>query len=223
MMREEFPEIKLYAHSNNLGFAKLANRGLKNASGSYLLILNADIVIEKKSVDLLLDYLKNNPDVGVVGPKLINFDGHTQHSFFRFYTPLVILYRRTALGKLRFARKKIDQFLYKDLDSKNPQEVDWIMGSAMMTSKNASSKIGYMEEKFGFLYFEDVDWCRRFWEKKYKVVYYPHSKMYHYHGKGSASMNALKAIFFNKLTREHIVSGMKYFWKYRGKPNPHKV
>jgi len=72
------------------------------------------------------------------------------------------------------------------------------------------------------MYFEDVDWCRRFWENGYKIVYYPQAKMYHYHGKGSASQTALKAIFFNKLTREHIKSAFKYFWKYLGKPNPHK-
>jgi GT2 family glycosyltransferase len=82
-------------------------------------------------------------------------------------------------------------------------------------------KIGLMEENFGFLYFEDVDWCRRFWENGFKVTYYPHSKMYHYHGKGSASVNPLKAVLFNKLTREHIKSAFKYFWKYRGKANPH--
>ena len=79
-----------------------------------------------------------------------------------------------------------------------------------------------MEENFGFMYFEDVDWCRRFWEKGFRVVYYPHAKMFHYHGKGSASQSALKAIFFNKLTREHIKSALKYFWKYFGKPNPRK-
>jgi len=223
IMREEFPEISFFSHQNNLGFAKLVNCGLSKARGLYLLILNADIIIEKKSVDILLDQLKNNPDIGVIGPKLINFDGQTQPSCFRFYTPLVILFRRTALGNIKFARRKINLFLYKDMNAEAPKEVDWIMGSAMMTTKKAVAKIGPMEENFGFLYFEDVDWCRRFWENGLKVVHYPYARMYHYHGKGSASMNAFKAVFLNKLTREHIKSGLKYFWKYFGKPNPHKV
>jgi len=223
MMREEFPETIFFSHAKNIGFAKLVNRGLKKAKGTYKLILNADIVMDKRSVDTLLDYLKHNSDIGVIGPKLINFDGQTQPSCFRFYTPLIILYRRTPLGKMKFARKKINQFLYKEKDLEKPQDVDWIMGSAMMTSEKALEKIGLMEENFGFLYFEDVDWCRRFWENGYKVVYYPYAKMYHYHGKGSASKNPLRAVFLNKLTREHIKSGLKYFWKYFGKPNPHKV
>lgn len=222
MMREEFPQIRFWGHPQNLGFAKLVNIGLKNAHGAYILILNADIVIERRSADMLLEYLKKNPSLGLVGPKLLNFDGKTQPSCFRFYTPLIILYRRTALGRLKFARKKIDQFLYKDKDLEKPQEVDWLMGSAMMASKKNIEKVGPMEENFGFMYFEDVDWCRRFWEKGLKVVYNPFAKMYHYHGKGSASPNSLRAIFFNKLTREHIKSGLKYFWKYAGKPNPHQ-
>jgi GT2 family glycosyltransferase len=95
------------------------------------------------------------------------------------------------------------------------------MGSAMMTSRKAVEKVGLMDDNF-YMYFEDVDWCRRFWENGYKVVYYPLARMFHYHGKGSASQSALKAVFLNRLTREHIKSAVKYFWKYFGKPNPHK-
>ncbi len=223
MMREDFPDVIFFPNEENLGFAKLVNIGLGNANGKYILILNADIVLEKKSADLLLEYLKSNPDVGIVGPKLLNFDGKIQPSRFQFYTLSIIVYRRTLLGKLNFAKKKIDEFLYKFSDPDKVIEVDWLMGSAMMASRKNIDRIGPMEENFGFMYFEDVDWCRRFWEKGLKVVYYPISRMYHYHGKGSASVNPLKAVLLNRLTREHIKSGLKYFWKYRGKPNPHKI
>ncbi|MDD3486815.1 MAG: glycosyltransferase family 2 protein [Candidatus Moranbacteria bacterium] len=222
MMRENFPEIAFFPHSKNLGFARLANEGLEKSTGDYILILNADIVIEKKSVDLLMEFLKKNPDVGLVGPKLLNFDGSIQPSRFRFYTPLVILYRRTPIGKLKFAQKKIQRFLYEDKDLEKPFEADWLMGSALMATRRSLEKIGLMEENFGFMYFEDVDWCRRFWESGLKVVYYPLVQMYHYHGKGSASAGVVKSVLFNKYTREHLKSGLKYFWKYLGKPNPHK-
>ncbi|MFA6285294.1 MAG: glycosyltransferase family 2 protein [Parcubacteria group bacterium] len=222
MMRESFPEIRFFSHFENLGFAKLVNRGLEKAKGDFLLILNADIIIEKKSADILIEYLKSNLTVGIIGPKLLNFDGRVQPSRFRFYTPLIILFRRTPLGRLGFAKKKIDKFLYKNADPDKPQEVDWIMGSAMMTRRETAQKIGLMEENFGFMYFEDVDWCRRFWEGGFKVVFYPYVKMFHYHGKGSASSGALKAVVFNRLTREHIKSALKYFWKYLGKSNPHQ-
>jgi GT2 family glycosyltransferase len=221
MMREEFPGVKFFPHKENLGFLRLVNKGIKRAKGDFFLILNADIIIEKKSADLLLEYLKSNPGVGVAGPKLLNFDGKIQASCFRFYTPPIILYRRTRLGKMKFAQRRIRKFLYKDKDLEKMQDVDWLMGSAMMTSRKAVEKVGLMDDNF-YMYFEDVDWCRRFWENGYKVVYYPLARMFHYHGKGSASQSALKAVFLNRLTREHIKSAVKYFWKYFGKPNPHK-
>src|SRR3989339_327571 len=221
MMREDFPDIRFFPHKDNLGFARLVNNGLRKSKGNFILILNADIIIEKKSADILLQELKKDPQIGIIGPKLMNFDGKVQPSCFRFYTPPIIVYRRTFLGKFRFAKRKIDKFLYKDKDLGKPQDVDWVMGSAMMTTRRAFEKVGLMEENFGFMYFEDVDWCRRFWEKRLRVVYYPHAKMFHYHGKGSASQSALRAVFLNKLTREHIRSALKYFWKYIGMPNPH--
>ncbi|OGI26840.1 MAG: hypothetical protein A2359_03925 [Candidatus Moranbacteria bacterium RIFOXYB1_FULL_43_19] len=222
MMRENFPDVHFFPFKENMGFSRLVNSGLRKAKGNYILILNADIIVEKKSADMLLQELKKNPQIGIIGPKLMNFDGNVQPSCFRLYTPPVIIYRRTFLGKFPFAKRKIDKFLYKDKDLGKTQEVDWVMGSAMMTSRKAFEKVGFMEENFGFMYFEDVDWCRRFWDKGLKVVYYPHVKMFHYHGKGSASQSALGAIFLNKLTREHIKSALKYFWKYIGKESPHK-
>lgn len=220
MMREEFPDVKFFPHKENLGFLRLVNKGIRKAEGNYYLVLNADIIIERKSVDILLEYLEKNPQVGIAGPKLLNFDGLLQYSCFRFYTPAIILYRRTFLGRFSFAKRKIEKFLLKDKDHNKPIKTDWIMGSALLTSRSAVKKVGLMDENF-YMYFEDVDWCRRFWENGYEVVYYPYAKMFHYHGKGSASQSALKAMLFNKLTREHIKSALKYFWKYFGKPNPH--
>ena len=134
---------------------------------------------------------------------------------------LFFLIEPTLLREIRSREiQTIEKPVFRTIEK--PVEVDWIMGSAMMTTRKNIEKIGLMEENFGFLYFEDVDWCRRFWEKGLKVVYYPYARMYHYHGKGSASQSALGAIFLNKLTREHIKSALKYFWKYIGKESPHK-
>jgi len=163
--------------------------------------------------------MKSNSDVGLCGPKLLNFNESMQPSCFRFYTPLTIIYRRTFLGRLSFAKKRLDEFLMKDFDHKSTKEVDWLMGSALMTKRSAIQKVGLMDSRFR-LYFEDVDWCRRFWEGGYKVIYYPDAKMYHYHGRGSAGKNMFKALISNRLTWIHILSGTKYFIKYAGKSLP---
>lgn len=223
MMREEFPQVKFFPFFENViytvGLQTLIKTGIQNSQGEYVLILNGDIMVEPGSVEKMLNYLKENSSIGILSPKLLNFNGTYQDSCFRFYKPITIIYRRTVLGKLAFAKKHLDWFLMRDYDRKNPKEVDWIMGSAMMIPRAAIKKVGPMDSRF-LMYMEDVDWCRRFWENGYKVVYYPLAQMLHYHGKGSGKNGFFYSIFFNKLTWIHINSAIKYFIKYFGKKNP---
>lgn len=219
MMQEDYADVVFLASKENIGFAGAVNRGLKISKGDYILILNGDIVVKKDAIEKLLEHIKNNPRVGIVGPQLLNFNETFQPSTFRFYTPLTIIYRRTFLGKFSFAKKHLDNFLMKDFDHRSNREVDWIMGSSLTTSRKAVEKVGLMDDSFQ-MYFEDTDWCRRFWENGYSVVYIPEAKMYHYHGRGSAGKGVLKLLMSNKLTWIHIGSAIRYFLKYSGKPLP---
>lgn len=219
MMKENFPEVKFFPFSENAGFQALVKKGYEESQGDYILIMNSDIIVQKNAIEKLLDYAENHQEAGLIGPQLLNFNNTLQYSCYRFYKPLTIIYRRTFLGRMGFAQKHLNRFLMKDFDHKTPKEVDWLMGSALMTSRTAVEKVGLMDPRFT-MYFEDVDWCRRFWEAGLKVVYFPDSQMYHYHGKGSAGRNLLKTIFFNKLAWLHIQSAIRYFLKYRGKPLP---
>lgn len=219
MMRENFPDVKFFPFEKNVGFQALLKKGIQESKGEFLLLLNGDIIVGKNSVATLLKYVSENPEVGIAGPRLLNFNGTPQSSCFMFYEPVTIIYRRTFLGKFGFAKKHLDWFLMKDLDHEKALEVDWLMGSALLVSREALEKVGHMDERF-FMYMEDVDWCRRFWEKGYKVVYYPFSTMHHYHGKFSGKKGVLHSIFLNKYTWIHISSAFKYFIKYRGKSNP---
>lgn len=223
MMREEFPKVKFFPFYENViftvGLQHLVKTGIKNSTGEYLLILNGDILVKDDAVEKMLAYLRDNKDIGMLCPKLLNFNGTIQDSCFRFYKPITIVYRRTFIGKLPFAKKHLDWFLMKDCDREKMLEIDWAMGSAMMVPKEAVRKVGTMDNRF-LMYMEDVDWCRRFWENGYKVVYYPIVEMLHYHGKGSGKSGFLHSVFFNKLTWIHISSAIKYFIKYWGKKNP---
>jgi GT2 family glycosyltransferase len=219
IMREDYPEIIFFPFEKNVGFQELVKKGIGSSKGEYILILNADIIVKKGSIEKLLEFIKNNQNVGIAGPQLINFNGTLQFSCFKFYTPLTILYRRTFLGRLSFAKKHLDNFLMKDFDHKSLKEVDWMMGSALITSRKAIEKVGPMDSRFR-MYMEDTDWCRRFWENGYKVVYFPEPQMYHYHGRGSAGRSVIKSLVSNRLTWLHIGSAIKYFIKYYGKPLP---
>jgi len=219
MMREDYSDVKFFSFEKNVGFQALIKKGLEQSTGKYILMLNGDILVTPDSIYAMLEFLKSDTSIGMVGPKLLNFNGTLQPSCFRFYKPVTILYRRTFLGKLSFAKKHLDWFLMNDYDHTTPKEVDWIMGSAVMISRNALEKVGLLDPRY-FMYMEDVDWCRRFWENGFKVFYFPLATMHHYHGKGSAKGGVIRSLLFNKYTWIHIASGIKYFKKFLGKPLP---
>jgi hypothetical protein len=212
-IRDSFPDIIFVPLEKNVGYSKSVNAGIKkmDPDGKYILVLNADIIAKPDAVDKMFSYMEKNPKTGVSGPQLLNFNNTFQNSYFRFYTPEVILYRRTAFKNLTRAKKALDNFLMKGSDPGLTQPVDWLMGSALFIRRSALKKVGPMDERF-FMYFEDVDWCRRFWDNDFRVMYYPEVKMMHYHGKQSAGSNLYALI--------HIVSAIKYFWKYLGKEIP---
>jgi len=219
MMREDYPETIFVGSSENIGFGGTVKNGYEKSHGEYILIMNGDVIVKEGAIEMLLDYIRKHPSVGIVGPKLLSFNESVQPSCFRFYTLSTIIYRRTFLGKLRIGNAQVDRFMMKDFDHKSTREVDWVQGSAMMTRRSSVEKIGLMDPRFK-MYFEDVDWCRRFWENGLRVVYFPAADMYHYHGRGSAGKGVIKTLLSKKLAWIHIASALKYFWKYFGKPIP---
>jgi hypothetical protein len=213
-IKENFPEIQFIPFKKNLGYSKIVNIGIKKAKGEYILILNADIIVLEDSISKMLKFMKKNSDVGVVGPQLLDFTNNIQISCFSNPTFKAILVRRTFLEKSSWGKKIINKFTIADWDRKSIRKVDWIQGSAIMIRKKAIEKVGLLDKRF-FMYFEDADWCRRFWEKGYKVVYLSNAKMAHYYHRASKKLGAVFDLIFNKYTRTHIVSAMKYFWKYK--------
>lgn len=218
MILDFLPRVKFISFSKNVGFPRLVNAGLKklDPSSRFVLILNADIINESDSIQKMVDYMEKNSDVGILAPKLLSFNNDIQFSCFRFYTPWTILCRRTALGKTKWGEKILNDFLMKDWDRKTTRDVDWVQGSAIMARREAVGKIGFMDERF-FMYFEDVDWCRRFWENGYRVTFYAEAAMYHYHGQASASKKSILSSIYNRYIWVHITSALKYFVKYRNK------
>ena len=210
---KEFSGVKIVAFQDNIGYTKGVNEGIKASSGGYVLILNPDVIPTARSIEDLTSYMATNTDTGLAGPRLLNFDGSTQSSCFRYYTPLTILCRRSPLGRTPFGKKVLAKFMMTDKNLNEPAETEWLMGSAVMVSRKAADKVGLLDEKF-FLYMSDVDWARRFWENGFKVAYYPHSEMYHYHKRESKGHFGLFDIFMNKQSRLHITDALRYFRKY---------
>jgi N-acetylglucosaminyl-diphospho-decaprenol L-rhamnosyltransferase len=216
-LRSDWPEITVIANPTNLGLAAAVNQGLAIARGEYVLLLNPDIIAFPGAVEKLIAFMDTHPRAGMAGGKLRSPNGKLQHSAFRFYRPSTIVYRRTWLGSTKRGQAEIDRFLMKDFDHEHVRPVEWLMGSCYILRAAAEREVGGMDERF-FLYFEDVDWCRRFWEKGWQVLYVPDAEFSHFHQRQSRSHPF--GIITNWTTREHIRSAIKYFMKYRGQPTP---
>ena len=175
MIEKEFPDVLLIKNKKNLGFGAANNQGLRKAKGDYLLLLNSDTVIKNKAPLVMAQYLKNNNDVGVVGPKLLNKDESLQPSagpFPNLKISFIMLFLEHWLGDLvRSSFKKT-------------KEVDWVMGAAFMIKREILNKVGFMDEGL-FMYMDEVEWSFRIKKAGYKVVFYPQAQITHLGGASS--------------------------------------
>jgi hypothetical protein len=206
LVKERFPQVQLISNKVNLGFAKANNIGVEAVKGEYILFLNPDTVIQKNALKKMVNFMKENIDAGVVGPKLLNSDGSIQFSCRRFYNFRTILFRRTLLGKVFPNSQLLKYHLMADWNHNEVKEVDWVLAACLMTRRGILEKIGYFDEKYK-MYFEDVDLCKRVKETGYKVYYYHDAVVVHHHQRESAQRFSIKTIW-------HIQSAIRFFNKY---------
>lgn len=217
-LKEKYPNVKFILQPGNVGFGKSQNAGIQAAEAKYYFVLNPDTYFfpGQNTIKRLYDFMDAHPKIGMIGPKMIYPDGSLQHSCYRFPTFWQPLYSRTVLGAREKGQGKKGKFLMKDFDHNKTQPVDWIMGSAMFVRGEAVAQVGGFDDSF-FMYYEDSDWCRRFWEAGWPVYYVHDIVIEHRHGRGSAKVSGiLKALIKNRLARVHLTSWLKYMWKWRG-------
>ena len=223
-IKNRWPEISLISSPVNLGMGGGNNLGLAEAKAPYVFILNPDTAVHGNAPAALLDYLKNHPDVGLVGPKLLYPDGSLQLSCSRFPSFFMPILRRTFLG--RYFKAARDSFTMNDFDHSFIRPVDWLMGSSLMFRKEIALPAGKIfkprfDERY-FMYFEDIDLAREFWTRGLKVVYNPEAVVIHDHQRQSAKHPWYLAIFVDKLAWRHIDSWLKYFAKWGLKSHKNK-
>jgi GT2 family glycosyltransferase len=195
---------------DNVGYAKMVNAGIERATSPFILVLNVDTEPTPGAYAQLLDIMIADQTIGLVGPGLVDRGGTLQQSAFRFHRLRTIPARRTPFGKTALGRKELDRFTLADIDlSSGSHEVDWVSGAVMLVRRGAVLRVGGMDPRY-FMYFEDVDWCRRMWKGNWKVVYRPEVRVVHHEGGGSRSKGLL-ASFRNRLTGAHIRSAIRYF------------
>ncbi len=207
MISVEFPQTILIAQTENIGFPAGNNVGLAVSMGDFLFLLNPDTEIRPNALQELVAFLEENPEVGLVGPKLLNVDRSIQSSRRRFPTILVGIFEATWLQA--YAPKRLlNRFYVADIDASVSAEVDWVTGAAMFTRREVYEQVGGLDPGY-FMYSEELDWCRRIKSVGWKIAYTPKAEVYHYEGASSEQAVTARHINFNR-------AKLRYFRKYHG-------
>ena len=212
MIEHELSHVRLIQSEVNIGYGGGNNKGAQHAKGEYLLILNPVVTVLENSIESMLEKFSEDEHVGLVAPQLLHPDKSIQYSAYRFPKTTTPILRRTVFGKTPWGRKHLSWFMMADWDHLTSRSVDWVLGGAMMMKKEMLQQLKGFDENY-FLYFEDVDLCRRMWQQNKKVIYCAESRMVHYHKRQSAQKGGVLALF-NPLTRVHIRSAVYYFKKW---------
>ncbi len=218
IVKEKFDKVKFIQSKINGGFAYGNNLGIRQASGKYIMICNPDLAILTDAFQRMVSYMENHPIVGLAGPRLINADQSIQYSCTDFPDWHLPIYRRTLFSESESGKIWLDKYLLKNLDHRKNFFVPALFGACLIARKSAIDQVGLLDERF-FMYMEDLDWSRRFWEKGFKVAYVGEAEVIHLHRRQSAADNLPKS-FFSRSARHHIISFIKYLVKYKGQPLP---
>jgi N-acetylglucosaminyl-diphospho-decaprenol L-rhamnosyltransferase len=206
--RSDVP-VTLIRNDRNLGFAKANNQAIRRCSGRIVALLNPDTRVTKGGLKRMMEWMAARPDVGIAGPKLLNPDGSLQESVRRFPR---LLDQALILLKLQHvwpSAPPFRKYLAKDFVYDKEQDVDQLMGAALFIRRKVFESIGLLDERF-FIWFEEVDFCKRAKEAGWGVVYVPSVQVIHHGGASFAQAMTLKK-------QRYFTSSMgKYFRKHRG-------
>ncbi len=208
MVAREFPQVRLVACPENVGFAKGNNIGLALAHGRALFLLNPDTVVQAGALTHLLNYLDEHTAVGLVAPQLLNEDGSVQSSRRRFPTLTTGYWESTWLQPYAPA-SLLRHFYMEDVPNDKETAVDWVQGAAMLIRREVYDQVGGMDEAY-FMYSEELDWCRRIKTAGWSIVYLPQAQVTHYQGKSSEQAATQRHINFNR-------AKLRYVQKYHGR------
>lgn len=208
MLQENYPQIRLLAQNENVGFTRGNNIGLEAAQGRYLFLLNPDTEIIDHTIPQMVNYLDENPKVGIVGPHTLNTDGTYQSSRRHFPTKTLAFFESTWLQA--FAPKAMmDEFYVSNAPEDATLEVDWMQGSALMARREVYEQVGGLDEGY-VMYSEEMDWQKRIKDAGWKAVFLGTATIIHHGGKSTEQIGAQKHIWFQE-------SKLRYFRNHHGK------
>ncbi|HEY4977271.1 MAG TPA: glycosyltransferase family 2 protein [Gaiellaceae bacterium] len=204
LVRERFPEARLIERDNQ-GLSAGWNTGIEAASGRLLFFLNADAWVVGDGVAKLVEVLEREPEAALVGPRLRYPDGRLQRSVRGFPTLWRLSTEYFFLRKLAPRTTLFNAFYGGGFRHDRELEAEFLMGAAFLVRKEAIDEVGGLDERF-FLFSEEVDWCYRFRQAGWKVVFTPTAEVVHVGGAAHAG----------RLFREQVQGHLLFLDKHRG-------
>jgi GT2 family glycosyltransferase len=216
MVEQDFPEVRLIRSDTNLGFGAANNVALHQARGRYFVLLNSDAFFRPGALEIAIRHMDNTPECGLGGGRLIGRDGSWQPSSRSFHSLVRDFIVMTGLAGKFPKSKFFGHFDRTWADEDEPAQVDWVPGAFSIIRPSAIEKTGFFDPVF-FLYYEEVDLCRRIKQAGYSIWYWPDIVVVHI---GGESSRQLKALHISSMAAQVVMWRMRstllYYRKHHG-------
>ena len=191
-IRRSFPEVSLLSMPKNMGFAVACNRGIRASTSRYCLFLNPDVRLSLDALVDLIRFAEKNPQVGIVGPRVLNQDGRTVQISYRSFPTIGTLFfhQHSLLNRVFPNNPWRRKYLLIGQDLSEPRPVDWVSGCCMLARREVLDGLDGFDERF-FMYSEDVDLCLRAKQAGWQTCYDPRACVTHLIGGSSGGLRPL--------------------------------
>jgi len=203
MLRTEFPAVSVIETGRNLGFAGGNNVALRIARGRHVMLLNTDTLVHGDVLPAAVAYMDAHPEVGVMGPSVLNTDGTVQPSSSNFPSLKNLAMQTLGLTRIR----RLDRYRMTGWDRTTEARVEVISGAAMFVRRAAMEEVGLLDEAF-FFYGEETDWCHRFAGAGWELRFVPMPSITHFGGGAVGKLNHRRDVLMTEgTTRLHRKHG----------------
>src|ERR687887_218104 len=208
LVRRRFPQARLIEEGNT-GLGAGSNTGMRLATGDYFLLLNSDAWAVGDAVDRLVAFAGERPEAAVVGAKLLNPDGTLQRSVRGFPTLWRLTTEYFFLRKLAPRSRVLNAFYASRFRHDEVREAEFLMGACLLVRREAADTVGLFDEDF-FMFSEETDWCYRFRQAGWQVLFFPGAEFVHVGG-ASTSQN------WGPMYREQLRGHLRFLAQHRGR------
>jgi N-acetylglucosaminyl-diphospho-decaprenol L-rhamnosyltransferase len=216
VIRTNYRWVKLIESKINLGFAAGNNLAAQSAKGAYILLLNPDAIPDFGSLTKGLELMKKNPQVGLGGGQLYGVDGLAQPSARMFPRLRDEFFTISGLANKFPNSKQFSRLDRRWANPDEPAEVDWIPGAFIFIPTHLFNLIGGFDERF-FMYYEEVDLCRRLQESGFKIQYWPSLRAMHIGGESAKTVEKGRvSLSGSQLESWRMRSALLYYRKQHG-------